>query len=416
MSNRNKQTALPKVRFPTFQDMPPWEYKKLHEIGTKVVCKNQGNKVTRVLTNSANEGVVDQRDYFQKDIANKNNLEGYSIVKMGDYVYNPRISKSAPVGPISKNKVGKGVMSPLYTIFRFLDEKSDFYEHYFKSTRWHGYMHSVSNSGARHDRINITSKAFMDLPLPCPDQKEQQKIADCLVSLEAAIISEGCKLKALQRHKTGLAHLLFPVEGEACPRVRFPVFCNSPSWEEKEIGAYIEEFREKSISQDQFEVFTSARMGLVRQRDYYDNDSITERSNIGFNIIPPGYITYRSRSDDNRFFFNENNLGENGIISIYYPVFTIKGGINRFFIELFARYSALIGKHSVGNAQTVLSMSVLKKIKLPIPSYAEQKLISDCLFSIDEKIVRQAKKVELLSDLKKGLMQQLFPSVEEREA
>ena len=94
-----------------------WSTRKLKTLAKRKTKKNKDEEITRVLTNSAVDGVVDQRDFFDKDIAVKGNLEGYYIVNQGDYVYNPRVSATAPVGPISKNKLGKGVMSPLYTVF-----------------------------------------------------------------------------------------------------------------------------------------------------------------------------------------------------------------------------------------------------------------------------------------------------------
>jgi type I restriction enzyme S subunit len=413
MSNKQTQSAVPKLRFPEFHDALEWEVQPLNKLAKRMNLKNKDGELKRVLTNSAINGVVDQRDYFDKDIANKSNLNGYFIVDEGDYVYNPRISNIAPVGPISKNKIGVGIMSPLYTVFRFKRNSNEFYEQYFKSTQWHHYLKKISNSGARHDRISITNDEFMGMPLPNPKPEEQQKIADCLSSVDELIAAEGQKLKALQEHKKGLMQQLFPAEGETLPKLRFPEFQSAPGWEAKVLGKYIEDFREKSTEQDQYEVLTSARSGLVRQREYYDNDSITERSNIGFNIILPGYITYRSRSDDSRFYFNENNLGITGAISIYYPVFRIKDGVNKFFIELFSRYAEFIGQYSVGNAQTVLSMNVLKKIRLPIPTRSEQKVIADCLSSIDEKITYQSQKIEALQTHKNGLMQEFFPSAEE---
>ena len=90
----------------------------------------------------------------------KNNLEGYYIVSKDDFVYNPRISASAPVGPIKRNKLQKGVMSPLYSIFRFKESLLEYFEHYFETTNWHKYLHSVANFGARHDRMNITNSDF----------------------------------------------------------------------------------------------------------------------------------------------------------------------------------------------------------------------------------------------------------------
>ena len=141
MSNKSKrQGFVPQLRFPEFQDAGDWEEKEFRRLAKRITQKNKKNTITRVLTNSAAYGIVDQRTYFDKDIANQNNLGGYFIVDKEDYVYNPRVSIIAPVGPISKNKIGKGVMSPLYTVFRFKNSNNGFYEQYFKSTRWHQYL------------------------------------------------------------------------------------------------------------------------------------------------------------------------------------------------------------------------------------------------------------------------------------
>jgi type I restriction enzyme S subunit len=198
--------------------------------------------------------------------------------------------------------------------------------------------------------------------------------------------------------------------------LRFPEFRGAGAWGICSLGEFIEEFREKSNFQDEYEVLTSARSGLVRQRDYYDNDRITERDNVGFNVIPPNYLTYRSRSDDRRFYFNENNLGITGIISTYYPVFLINCGSNKFFIELLSRHAELVGKHSVGTSQTVLSLNELRRIKLPIPKWSEQQEIANCLSSLDELITAQSQKIDALKTHKKGLMQQLFPVMTEVQA
>ena len=195
------------------------------------------------------------------------------------------------------------------------------------------------------------------------------------------------------------------------PKLRFPEFRGAGGWEEKPLGNFIDELREKSNIQDQFEVLTSARDGLIRQRDYYDNNErIAGRDNVGFNVIPPNYLTYRSRSDDRRFFFNENKLGITGIISSYYPVFRLIEASNKFFVELLSVHSNNIGKRSVGTSQTVLSLNELKRIQLPIPKVKEQQKIASCLSSIDELITAQSQKVDALKTHKKALIQQLFPT------
>ncbi|MCF8150985.1 MAG: restriction endonuclease subunit S [Sulfuritalea sp.] len=417
MSNKaEKRGFVPKLRFPEFREGGEWDALPLGQLAKRSTQKNNDGKLNRVLTNSAEFGVVDQRDYFDKDIANQGNLAGYFVVKKGDYVYNPRISTTAPVGPISKNNIETGVMSPLYTVFRFNNSHNDFYAYYFKTTGWHQYLRQASSTGARHDRMAIASGDFMAMPLPVASPEEQQKIADCLASLDELLTLEAQKLDTLKTHKKGLMQQLFPAEGETLPKLRFPEFREAGEWEKKLLGTSIEEFREKSTVQDEFEVLTSARSGLVRQREYYDNDRITERDNIGFNIVPPNYLTYRSRSDDRRFYFNENNLGITGIISIYYPVFRVLEGSNKFFVELLARYSRIVGKHSVGTSQTVLSLNELRRIKLPIPKEAEQQKIADCLASLDDLVTAQTQRLAALKTHKKGLMQQLFPALDELPA
>ncbi|UGA36149.1 hypothetical protein JOS77_16785 [Chromobacterium haemolyticum] len=147
MSGSQKWGLVPKLRFPEFLDNKPWDFQPLGKLAKRSTRKNTDSKITRVLTNSAEFGVLDQRDFFEKDIASQGGLEGYYIVEEGSYVYNPRISTTAPVGPISKNRIGLGVMSPLYTVFRFYNTQDDFYAYYFKSTHWHPYMRQVSSTG-----------------------------------------------------------------------------------------------------------------------------------------------------------------------------------------------------------------------------------------------------------------------------
>lgn len=188
---------------------PDWEEKRLGEVATRSTSKNTKLEHMRVLTNSAVQGVVDQGAYFDKDIANAENLAGYYVLKKGDFVYNPRISSSAPVGPIKRNDLGDGVMSPLYTVFRFKQRNTTFYNVYFATTFWHKYMKSVANYGARHDRMAITASDLMNMPLPHPHPDEQQKIADALSVMDAKIAAVADQATQMETFKKGLLQQMF---------------------------------------------------------------------------------------------------------------------------------------------------------------------------------------------------------------
>ena len=111
---------VPQIRFEGFTE--DWEQRKLNEIADKVSEKNKNNEFSEPFTNSAEQGIISQKDYFDREIVNNENLNGYYIVRNDDFIYNPRISVTAPVGPINRNRLGrKGVMSPLYTVFRTHD-------------------------------------------------------------------------------------------------------------------------------------------------------------------------------------------------------------------------------------------------------------------------------------------------------
>lgn len=144
-----------------------------------------------------------------KDIANQNNLQGYYIVEKNDFVYNPRISIFAPVGPIKRNNLDKGLMSPLYSVFRFKKVNLDFIEHFFETRLWHDYLKSIANYGARHDRMNITVENFFDMPILLPLEPEQKKIADFLSAIDDKINLVNQQLEKTRNFKKGLLQQMF---------------------------------------------------------------------------------------------------------------------------------------------------------------------------------------------------------------
>lgn len=401
-----KKEMLPALRFPEFYNCS-WSDTRLDVLADKITDRNKNNDISRVFTNSAVEGVVDQEDYFDRNIANKDNLTNYFIVEKGDYVYNPRISALAPVGPVSKNKLGTGVMSPLYTVFRFRNKNNDFYEQYFHTNIWHAYIKKQSNTGARHDRVTISVDSFMKMPLPYTSPEEQQKIAECLSSIDELIDAESRKLDTMGKYKKGLMQKLFPAVGKTLPEWRFPEFRNKKEWCIRSLGRICTNYDSRRIP-------------------------ITEKDRV------PGDIPYIGASGVidyiNDFIFEEDLLcvSEDGanLVARTYPIaFSVSG---KTWINNHAHVLKFAQKHTqhmvesylnainlqdfiTGMAQPKLNRAKLDTIPIPLPKDREQQKIAECISELNMMLKEQSNKIEQLKRHKKGLMQGLFPFLEEAD-
>lgn len=199
---------VPELRFEGFTD--DWEQRKLGEISEKVTLKNKDNTFDETLTNSAEFGIISQNDFFDKEISNRSNLNGYYVVENNNFVYNPRISNFAPVGPIKRNKLGRtGVMSPLYYVFKTRNIDNDFLEKYFDTTYWHIFMKLNGDSGARADRFAIKDSVFKEMPIPFPKIEEQIKIGNFFKQLDDTIALHQRKLDLLKEQKKGFLQKMF---------------------------------------------------------------------------------------------------------------------------------------------------------------------------------------------------------------
>lgn len=210
--NVNRGGYAPLIRFKGYADK--WIMVLLKDVSRKVTEKNSSFDYKDVFTNSAELGIINQHDYFDHDVANVESIQGYYKVAPNDYVYNPRISTSAPVGPINRNKLAYGgVMSPLYYVFR-VDDKDfgslDFLDFFFKSDVWHEFMFKNGNSGARSDRFSISDDVFVEMPIAHPKSKREQKtIGNFLASMDTALQNETYKLTKLRTMKQSLLQKMF---------------------------------------------------------------------------------------------------------------------------------------------------------------------------------------------------------------
>lgn len=415
----------PALRFPDFLNDGEWEVKRLGEIAEKVTSKNKSNEQLPVLTNSATEGVVNQQDYFDREIVTKDNLTNYHIIELNDFVYNPRISVAAPVGPISRNKIGTGIMSPLYTIFKFKEGNIDFFEQYFRTNCWHQYLKDKANFGARFDRMNISNEDFFNLPIPFPPLSEQRCIAQALTALDELIAATNEKLEQMKAYKKGLMQQLFmdsmgggkslKINYLQIAKLRFPDFYEEKEWEEKKLGDYLYEHKTKSDGKCQV-YSVSVTKGVINQMEYLGR-SFASSDTSNYKLVKPFDIVY-TKSPTGEFpygIIKQSLIGHNVIVSPLYGVFSPSNQYIGYIIHSYFESSTRTNNYLApivqkGAKNTIqISNDIFLSQNVCLPSNEnEQRKIASCLSAMDETINAYTEKVGLLGQYKKGLMQQMF--------
>lgn len=398
------KTGIPSIRFRSFDDA--WEQRKLSEITDKVTEKNAGLQYVETFTNSAEFGIISQRDFFDHDIAKLGSLDGYYIVKNEDFVYNPRISTSAPVGPINRNKLGRtGVMSPLYTVFRPHDIDTTYLEYFFKCGYWHSFMNFNGDSGARSDRFSIRDNVFFQMPIPIPDIDEQRKIGELLTCLDNLITLHQRKFEKLTNVKKSMLEKMFPQNGSCYPAVRFKGFTGP--WERRKFGDVFEEYSEKNRA-DLPPLTIIQGSGTIRRDEseralQYDKASLSN-----YKVVNEGDLIVHLRSFEGGL----EKANSQGIISPAYHTFHGEGVDSRFYYTYFRSKNFIdtdLKPHVYGIRDgRSIDIEGMKTIEIPFTSYPEQKLIGDAIDSINTLISLQRRELEKLQSIKKSLLEKMF--------
>ena len=403
---------IPTLRFPEFQNDGEWKRCKLSDVAVRKGKKNTKGIELPVYTNSATSGVISQEDYFDREIVTKENLVNYGIIEPNDFVYNPRVSVTAPVGPISRNKLSRGIMSPLYLIFGFNGGDINFFEHYFKGNSWHNYLRAKANYGARFDRINIGTKEFMDMPIPYPSLAEQKKIADCLSSLDKYIEATKRKLELLKEHKRGLMQRLFPAKGKTTPEIRFPEFQNDGEWNYEHGDMLYDSIVNKKHKSDLPILAITQDNGAIPRDDINYRVVVEDKSIEGYKVVEVGDFIISLRSFQGGIEYSRYK----GLCSPAYIVLRKKHSkiCDDFYRHYFKSFQYIqeLNRNLEGIRDgKMVSYKQFADIKLPYPNYEEQCKIAKVLSSIDDVIQTHIDKILALELHKNGLMQQLFPKL-----
>lgn len=254
--------------------------------------------------------------------------------------------------------------------------------------------------------VHLYPNQLKTLEIWIPLIDEQTKIADFLSTVDEKIKLLTQQHYLLGQYRKGLIQNILSKE----LRFKDENGKEFPEWNLVRLGDYLIRYNEKSTENNQYPVLTSSREGIYFQKDYFNGEDIASKNNIGYNVVPKGYFTYRHMSDDLVFKFNINTLCDKGIVSTLYPVFTTK--LNALFLQLKLNEGKEFRDYAIqqkqGGSRTYMYYSKLESLKLMIPNTAEQTKIANFISAFDDKIAAKKTELDKLKTWKQGLFQQMF--------
>lgn len=388
MVKQDARAVTPRLRFPEFRRAGSWSETKLGGIAESESSSLALNKVAlepQGFPLFGADGLVGRIAFFEQP-------DGYiGIVKDGSGVGRLTLlpAKSSVLGTLAYVKPALGAPVSLDWLF-----------HCMASLNLKKY---VKGSGIPH----IYFADYSNEPIGLPARAEQQKIADCLTSLDEVIAAQGRKVDALKAHKRGLMQQLFPREGETRPRLRFPEFRDAPSWDfsllqELEDRDWIELGRGNVISHDEMRanpglnpVYSSSVVNQGLMGTYAQH--MFDEELISWSIDGGGHFFHRHKHK-----FSVTNVS--GFMRV------LSGAIVCRFLAY--QLQKLHASHTFDYQQKAHPSVIRALYRVGLPSHGEQQRIADCLSSLDTQITAETHQLAALKTHKQGLMQQLFPAPE----
>lgn len=392
----------PRIRFRGFTE--DWEQRKLCQITTRVTRKN-GDQSDLPLTISAQDGLVDQRKYFNRQVASRD-MSNYYLIKKGEFAYNKSYSEGYPFGAVKRlDYYDIGALSTLYILFEITDNNisSDFIVSYYMTHLWYKEISKRAAEGARnHGLLNISTEDFFDSELNIPNSIEEQvKIGNFIKQFDKFITLHQCKLKKLNLAKKSLLQKLFPRNGSQIPGVRFKGFTDA--WEQRKLSDITDVIMGQSPSSKNYTDNPNDNILVQGNADLKDGKVIPRlwTKEITKTIDKDGIIlTVRApvgdvAKTDYKVVLGRGVAGIKGNDFIYQ--FLQKLQYNRHWVSL-----------SSGSTFESINSNDIKDLIIDIPSIEEQNKISMLLNNVNSIITLHQRKLERLQEVKKGLLQKMF--------
>lgn len=393
MKGKREKILVPALRFSEFKKEREWDFVSGNSLFVPVVNKNHNSDLP-ILAITQDRGAVPRELIDYKVIVSDNSIKNYKIVEIGDFI----ISLRSFQGGIEYSNY-KGLCSPAYIVLRKNSDavNNDFYRHYLKSANY--ILELNKNIEGIRDGKMVSYQQFSSIKYPFPSPNEQQKIAECLSSIDEEINAMKEKVGHLKTHKKGLMQKLFPVAGKFVPEVRFPKFVNE--WGKDILKVLVKkitplkkmqtaEYHKKGIfpiidqSQSFICGFSDDKSALINEKKedvviFGDHTCILKLVNFPFIQGADGIKIFKS--------LNPNTIRTDYIYQ-YLNAFPIR-------MKEYKRHYSELKEIIVCYSDCII----------------EQQKIAECFSSIDELIGLYESKVALLEQHKKGLMQQLFPKI-----
>lgn len=386
-----------------------WEFVKLNEVFTRITTKNkEENK--NVLTISAQHGLINQEEFFNKSVASKDNTN-YYLLEKDDFAYNKSYSNGYPMGAIKKlERYNKGVVSPLYICFRMHDKNSncEFYKYYFEHSIFNKAIASIAQEGARnHGLLNVGVSDFFELSIFKPPLKEQEKIAEILSTVDSQIDDTDKLIEKTKELKKGLMQRLL-TKGIGHTEFKKTEVGEIPiEWEVKSLFEVANfnngKAHEKNISEEgQFVVVNSKFISTEGEVKKYCNENICPLDKgdivIVMSDVPNGRAIGKCYliDEENKYTLNQRI----GCLKTEY--------MHKKFLFYYLNRNKYYLKFDDGVKQTNLKKEEVLGCPVIVPDIEEQKKIVNILETVDFQIDEYKSKKTKLEELKTGLMQQLL--------
>ncbi|MFQ6223386.1 restriction endonuclease subunit S [Bifidobacterium longum] len=400
-----EQAKVPAIRFAGFTD--PWEQRKLEDIANRVTRKNEGES-DLPLTISSQYGLVDQRTFFNNQVASKD-MSGYYLLRKGEFAYNKSTSGDSPWGAVKRLvRYEKGCVSTLYICFGLDGADPDFLVTYYETDRWYKAVQMIAAEGARnHGLLNIAPNDFFDTALILPPSREEQELIGLFFArLDRLITLHQRKYDKLVILKKSMLEKMFPKDGESVPEIRFAGFTDP--WEQRKLGELFEESDERASDREILSVSVANGIYPASESDRETNPGA---SLANYKIVHFGDVVYNSMRmwqgavDASRY---------DGIVSPAYVVARPNSEVYARFFARLLRQPMLLKQYqqvSQGNSKDtqVLKFDDFASIGISMPaSENEQRRIGGFFDRLDSLITLHQRKLELLQNIKKSLLDKMF--------